>query len=205
MDSSISRRWLLELTVGSICTGIAGCLDSDESNTEDSDSEEPDSEASQHGSDDRDLEIPDSPEEYPVTDSGNRSISDFHSGETYKDIDLGSRDGVDDAYGPHSVLVVNEAGVDEVDFGVIDVVENVIIHHETYAIPEGEKLVATLLEPSKYVLNVYVPEWEGKHSLRVPCSFFDCNGSSTRIGIFADGRINSSGLSTLIGCPSFTC
>lgn len=147
-------------------------------------------------------DIPDSPSDYPVNTG---ELEEFDPGSTYMEVDIGSREGVDDAYKPHDVGIWNEVAESEVTLRIIDYTEESVIHYETYEIPDGTSLSVSLLKPSEYLVEVSVPDTETQHIVRVPCRFFDCNASVTQIAVFEDGQMRSSVLATTVACPSAEC
>jgi len=159
---------------------------------------------SEGGNEDTELEIPDSPDEYPVSE-GDLSLPEFEPGEKYIEFDIQSREGIDDAFGPHGVSVWNATVESAVSLGIIDVLDTSVHHHESYKIPHNQEIFVSLLNPSKYILNIRVPDRETEQTLLVPCGFFDCNESSTLIGIFDGGQIESTVRSTRAACPGYDC
>lgn len=151
--------------------------------------------------DDVDALVDGNPEDYPVNSGG---LDEYPPEETHREVDVGSRDGVDDRYGPHGVLLWTDAADLEIDLRVVDAAESSVVYRERHALPADAVLSVRLLEPSLYLVEVRVSGTETRHTVRVPCSFFDCNSSSTRIGIDPD-RVRSSVFTTLAGCPSAEC
>lgn len=146
--------------------------------------------------------VPEYPSKYPVS---SRGTVDYYSSGTYETHEIGDRSGVDDAYEPYPIVVWNAAGVPEVELILWDVIDEVDAYSETHEIPEDEDLELVLLEPSKYLVRVRVPDTETQHTVRVPCGFFDCYSIPTTIGILAADEIESdTGLVPLISCPSYS-
>ena len=199
----MDRRTVLLASTTAVAV-IAGCLglESDDSGSA-GDGPSADSEPTDNT--DSDLTIPDSPEEYPVDDPGDRTAIDFSPSDTYKEIELGSRDGVEAKYEPHTIRVCNFASHPEITVGVIDVLDENIVHDETHEIPENEDLKLQLLTPSLYVVNVRLPELDAEHTVNVPCEYFDCNDSNVKIGVFSDEEIASVVSTTLADCPGYPC
>ena len=195
----MDRRTLLALTGSTTLGAVAGCIGAP---TGGGDS---DSDSGPTGNIDSDLTIPDSPEEYPVDDPGDRTAIDFAPSDTYTEIELGSRDGVEATYGPHAIRVMNFASHPEISVGVIDVLNEDIVHDESHEIPEYEDLKLQLLTPSLYVVNVRLSELDAEHTVNVPCGYFDCNDSNIKIGVFSDEEIASVVSTTLADCPGYPC
>ncbi|SDR17020.1 hypothetical protein [Natronobacterium texcoconense] len=200
----MKRRALLATTGPAVLGSIAGCADfvsSVEPSAASGDTDDRDA------VDDSDLEfeIPESPDDVPINDFGNQEISDFSGAETREEIEIGSGDGVDEKYGPHTVLVSNFGSDPELEIGVIDVLSKTVVHGNRHRIPDDERLAIELLTPSKYVVNVRSPESELEHAVRVPCWAFDCNLSSTSIGVFDDDEIASYLMTNLAGCGNYSC
>ncbi|WP_226041594.1 hypothetical protein [Natrinema sp. DC36] len=184
----MNRRTILAGTGFAFSTPFAGCL---------ADSAPSGETGAEH--DLNSSNIPDSPADYPVNTGG---LAEFDPESTYEEVDLGSREGVDDSYRPHDVEIWNEAAEPEVILRIIDSGEALVVHHETYEIPADTSLSISFLEPAEYLIETRVPATEAQHTLRVPRRFFDCNASVTRIGILEDGQMRSSVLSTTAACPS---
>ncbi|WP_226482932.1 hypothetical protein [Natrinema amylolyticum] len=187
----MNRRTILAGAGFAFSTPFAGCLADSVSSGDTGAEHDPDS-----------SDIPDSPGDYPVNTGG---LEEFDPESTYEEIDIGSREGVDDSSRPHDVEIWNEAAESEVVLRTIDFREELVVHHETYEIPDDTSLSVSLVEPSEYLIEMRVPATETQRMLRVPCHFFDCNASVTRIGIFEDGKMRSSVLLTTAACPSAEC
>lgn len=149
-----------------------------------------------------DSNIPDSPSDFPV-DTGD--LGELDPENTSKQVDVGSRAEVDDAYRPHDVRIWNEANEPEIVLRIIEYPVKSVVHHETYEIPGDTELAVSLLEPSEYLIEARVPGTEKQQTLRVPCDFFDCNASTIHISISDDGQIQSVASSQLVACPSADC
>ncbi|WP_247002335.1 hypothetical protein [Halosolutus gelatinilyticus] len=186
----MNRRTLLAGAGVALTIPFAACLDGVAAGESDD------------GGDAADVDIPDSPSEYPVNSGG---LDEFSPTATYEEVAIGSRRGVADEYRPHDVAVWNAAAEPEIDLRIIDSAAESVVHRETYAIPDDTALVVSLLQPSAYLVEVRVPAAETRHTLRVPCHFFDCNSSVTRIGALDDEEIRSSVLSTTAECSSAEC
>ena len=195
----MDRRTLLALTGSTTLGAVAGCIGTPTGGAD------TDSDSDPTGTTDSDLTIPDSPEKYPVDDPGDLTVIDFSPSDTYNEIELGSRDGVKEAYGPHAIRVLNVGGHPEITVGVIDVLDEEIVHDESHAIPENEELRLQLQTPSLYVVTVRLPALDVDHTLKVPCEYFDCNNSNVMIGVFSDEEIASVVSTTLADCPGYPC
>ena len=151
------------------------------------------------------MTFPEDPDEFPVNDD--EGIEDrWEDWDETERIKLGSREGIDDAYGPHGIRVINAADAQPVEFGVFDVLEDEVIHHERYDLDHDEYLEVSLLRPSKYLVKVRLPDAGTEHGLRVPCNLFDCNSSSTNLEIVDDDHFRSSVISTMVAChETFDC
>ena len=187
----MNRRTVLTGTGFALSASSAGCLGNSGLSGDTGDDYGPD-----------DSDTVDSASDYPVNTG---DLEEFDPERTYKEVAVGDRDGVDDSYRPHDVAIWNEAAESEVGLRIVDSTEESVVHHETYQIPADTTLSVSLLEPSEYRIEVRVPATETQHTLRVPCRFFDCNVSSTRIGVFEEGQMRSSVLSTTMACPSAEC
>jgi hypothetical protein len=61
------------------------------------------------------------------------------------------------------------------------------------------------LTPSKYYVQLWGPAIDSPETLLVPCRRFDCNESSTDIGIFESGEVRSAVFGTAVACPHPDC
>lgn len=149
-------------------------------------------------SDDTTIEIPAAPEDVPVS-HGDRSPPSDMGENIHTEVTLGDRVTGDS---PHDVRILNPLGVPEIHVGIVDLADDSVVYDKRHSIPEDEKLKITLLEISDYLVAVFVPEIERQHTVRVPCDYFDCNESTTYVGIDEDGQISSAILREARGCPS---
>lgn len=69
-----------------------------------------------------------------------------------------------------------------------------------YGIPAGDAVVVALLEPSDYNVEVQASVEKADASLTIPQSRFDCNESTTQVGVFGDGTVKSRLATTLASC-----
>lgn len=187
----MNRRTVLAGVCFALPASSAGCLGSSGLSGATGDEHEPDDSATL-----------DSPTDVPVNMG---DLAEFDPERTYKEITVRSRDGVAESYRPHDVAIWNEAAEPEVGLRITESAGGSVVHHETYEIPADTTLSVSLLEPSEYRIEVRVPAAGTRHTLRVPCRFFDCNVSSTQIGVFEDGQMRSSVISTTMECPSAEC
>ena len=147
--------------------------------------------------------IPDSPESYPIIQPGDRSFDSFYEME-FETRELGTED---DYYRPHAIKVGNVGGVSGIDVGIIDTLAEEVMFKGRHTPPDGTGVKFRLLTPAQYIVKVRVPESDYQHTVRVMCSTFDCNASSTQIGVFDDDDIASSNtsLGAICGRGTFTC
>lgn len=183
----MNRRAFLGL-VGGVTSGFAGCLAPGASDP-----------------------APDSPSTTPpATPSGTPPVNTGGRGEydpetTYEQVEVGSRAGVNDDFLPHDLHIWNATpGQRVVTLRLLDRVANETVHRATYTIPADNVLEVTLLEPSRYFVQLWGPAINTE-TLLVPCSLFDCNNSGTGVHIYENGHIGSSVASTLAGCPAPDC
>ncbi|QLH81711.1 hypothetical protein [Halosimplex pelagicum] len=146
-------------------------------------------------------DLPETPGEYPM---GTGDLDAFDPTETYRTVEVGSREGVPEAFRPHDVAVWNAASHDETVVDIHDYATETRPLDRSFAIPDDAAVRVSLLEPSPYLVTVGVPDAGAEQTLKVPCRFFDCNSSATQVGLF-DGEIRSTVWSTLAGCRSPTC
>ena len=115
-------------------------------------------------------------------------------------VPVGSREGVEDAFGPHDVRIWNAGGDQRtVRVRVRDTLAGTPAHEAAHTIPADEALQVDLREPSRYVVELWGPTIVTT-TLRVPCRLFDCNESSTLVAVRSTGDVDSSVLSTMAGC-----
>lgn len=147
---------------------------------------------------------PATPESTPPANTG--GLDEFDPSTTYKWVEVGTREGVKENFKPHDLQLWNTFENEQtVSLRILDRLADTTAHRATYAIPADAALEVTLLTPSKYYVQLWGPAIDTPETLLVPCTLFDCNTSATRIGIFESGRVRSSVLSTLVGCPSPEC
>lgn len=211
----MNRRTLLAGAGIALVTGLGGCLvdatspdDAGNENGSDDGSRNESDDGGRNGNDDGngdgidDRSIPDSPSDYPRDTGG---LDAFDPAGTYEEVDVGSREGVDDAYRPHDVRVWNAGAVPAIELRIVDATGEAVVHDATHEIPEDDELTISLLKPSVYLVELRIPTAGTRQTVRVPCTLFDCNGSATQIGVLEDGRIEGRVVTTLAGCPSADC
>lgn len=182
----MNRRKVLGL-IGGVTSGFAGCLATG---------------MGESAPESRSPTPPATPTDTPPVNTG--GLDEFDPTETYKNIELGSR-GVLGDFRPHDLHIWNAAPDQRVvNLRILDRVANESVHRATNTIPADDALAVTLLEPSRYFVQLWGPEI-ATETLLVPCDFFDCNSSVTSIGLFENGHIRSSVRSTLVACPSPDC
>lgn len=182
----MKRREILGV-IGGLTSGLTGCLATGVSN-QPADS----------------TTTPRTPRETPPVNTG--GLSEFDPGDTYQHIDIGTRDGVPEKFKPHTLLVWNALEREtQVFIRILDRVAATTAHRDEYKIPTDQTLRVTLLAPSRYYLQLWGTAIESPETLLVPCSLFDCNSSVTRIGVFENGDVRSSVMSTAAACPSPDC
>lgn len=184
----MNRRKFLGL-VGGVTSGFAGCLASGTSDpTPDSTSPTP----------------PATPSGTPPVNTG--GPDEFDPADAYKQVEVGSRAGVNEDFLPHDLHIWNAASDQRVvNLRILDRLATTTAHRAAYTIPADKGLEVTLLTPSKYYVQLWGPAIDTPETLLVPCDLFDCNESSTGISIHDHGHIHSSVVSTLAGCPGYDC
>lgn len=184
----MNRRAILGL-VGGVTGGFAGCLATGVSD------QAPDSTATTP---------PATPSGPPPVNTG--GLSEFDPAETYKHVDVGTRDGVPEKFEPHDLLIWNALEREtRISMRLLDRVADTTTHRDEYDIPADQAVSVTLLSPSRYFVQLWGLAIESPETLLVPCSLFDCNSSVTRIGVFERGDVRSSVMSTTAACPSPDC
>lgn len=185
----MDRRKVLGL-IGGCASGFAGCLATEMG---ESDSEPLSSTP------------PTTPGDRPPVSSGGLENENFNPSDTYKNVDVGSRDGVLEEFRPHDLQIWNAASNQRVvNIRILDRVANNTAHRASYKIPTDTALALSLLTPSRYYVQIWGPEADTE-TLFVPCNSFDCNSSVTKIGIFKNGDIRSTFRKSIAGCPSPDC
>jgi hypothetical protein len=186
----VNRRSVLTGLGSSVALSTTGCLSGTLGATADETASE------------TNIALSKTPAQYPTATG---DLERFAPTETFGKVNVGSREGVDEAYQPHDVSIWNEAGYAETVVEVADYRSNSKPLERTFEVPTDTALGVSLLEPSLYLVTVSLPSAGSELTLRIPCFAFDCNASSTQFGLFADGAIRSTTGSTLAGCPSPDC
>lgn len=183
----MNRREVLGL-VGGVSCGFAGCLATG---------------AGESAADSTSTTPPATPSGTPPVNA--RGLDEFDPTDTYKQVEVGSRAGVNEGYRPHDLHIWNAAPDQRVvNLRILDRVANETIHQAAYTVPADDALAVMLLEPSRYFVQLWGPAI-ATETLLVPCDLFDCNSSVTKIGVFENGHIRSLVRSTLAACPSPDC
>ncbi|WP_336135897.1 hypothetical protein [Natronomonas amylolytica] len=143
------------------------------------------------------------------TDDGADSpdLDSFDPTAVRTELAVGSREGVADpeANRPHGVSVWNAMpDVSTVEVRIVDVADDRVVLELTTKLAADAAVEFSLLEPSAYRLDVRVPAMDARETVEVSRSWFDCNGSSTQVGVFEDGRIDSRTVTTLLECADVT-
>lgn len=144
--------------------------------------------------------LPASAKQFPVN-SGELSPLGSGGG-THESYEIGSREGVADAFGPHAIQIMDKAGVSSVEVTVWDILDSEVVYTRRHQIPPLQIVELHLLKPSTYLVRIRVESIDAVHTVRVLCEFFDCNTSGTDIGIL-DGGIKSVVWSSLAGCGEY--
>lgn len=196
---SPTRRKVLQTITTAIPVGTAGCLTSSTfQNTESSPSNSPRNTSTPTST------PPATPETTPPESSGR--VPDAKQKTTYKRVKIGSRQGVEGDFKPHALIIWNTLNSEQsVSVQILNKIAESTVHRADYNIPSDEAVKIHLLTPSKYYVQLWGPPIGSPETLLVPCDRFDCNESSTIIGIFDDGKVGSTILSTLVACPGYDC
>ncbi|MFP4590218.1 MAG: hypothetical protein ACLFMX_05955 [Halobacteriales archaeon] len=189
-----SRRRLLAAIGTAPLVGVAGCLGL----APRADADDP--------RDTPEFDYPDDPDRYPAFDDDHPVDVQIDRDDADDTVEIGSREGVPDRHRPHHLQIADDVGGSTVEIGIYDALADEPVHGASHDLPEDGVRRFSLLEPSKYVLVLRVPDLEAERTLRVPCSFFDCNLSQTDVLIREDGTIHASVVSTLVACSDpFEC
>lgn len=140
--------------------------------------------------------------DYPT---GTGDLETFDPEYTAEQVSVGSRDGVanPENNGPHDLRIWNASAASRsVEVSILDYLAHATAHDATYDLPADTALTVSLLEPSYYVVELGVADLDTEEALSVPRSFFDCNTSKTRIGIFENGAIKSIVITTAVLCQT---
>lgn len=122
---------------------------------------------------------------------------------TYLDFQTGSENTVTDPEQnqPHEIGIWNATAE---TFGItVEIFEQPTesaVLSGTYRLPSDTDLSLTLLEPATYLVRIQPVTTDAKESLHIPRDRFDCNASTTHVGIRENGRINSTLLTTTREC-----
>lgn len=152
------------------------------------------------------FDYPDDPDRYPAFDEDRPVDVQVAPDQVTETVEIGSRDGVPDHHHPHHLLIIDDADGSTVEVGIYDALADEIVYEASHELPEDGARRLAILEPSKYIFKVRVPDLEAEETLQVPCSFFDCNHSQTYVVLHESGEIHSSVVSTLVACRDpFEC
>lgn len=135
--------------------------------------------------------------------SGDGDLESFDPDSVQAEIELGNRDEVADESlnQPHDVAVWNATATSiSVELQVSDAAGERPPFEMAYGIPAGDAVVVALLEPSEYNVEVQASVAEAEASMTIPRSRFDCNASTTQVGVFGDGTVKSRLVTTLAYC-----
>lgn len=183
----MNRRRVLA-ALGATAGSLAGCV-ADGADDPDADGRTPTPPATPRGT--------------PPVNSG--GLGEFDPASTYEQVDVGSRERVDDRFGPHDVRVWNAVDIERtLHLRVVDRQAEATTYRAAHEVPADAAVDLTLLEPAPYLLQVWAAGGRPRTVLRVPCSVFDCNASATSVAVHGD-RTESSVVSTLAGCPAPDC
>lgn len=139
--------------------------------------------------------------------SDTTGLDSFDPERVQTELAVGSRAGVADPEDnqPHGVSVWNAmAETSTVEVRIVDAAADQVVLELTSTLASDAAVEFSLLEPATYRLDVRVPVGEASETVEVSRSWFDCNGSSTQIGVFEDGRIDSRTVTTLLACTDVT-
>ncbi|WP_158059416.1 hypothetical protein [Halorussus halophilus] len=177
MPSHRSRRAFLAAGVGTLAS-LAGCLGSDSV-----------------------LIAPKSYHSPPMSDG---ELHRYEPERTVEKLDVGDPDAIanDPDTQPHSVGIWNVGEAERrIRVELRDVDSNEQIFAETVEFPADAELSFRLYEPATYVLRLHVPATGVRETLQIPRETFDCNESSTSVGVFGY-EIRSTTYSQLLACES---
>lgn len=132
---------------------------------------------------------------------GTGGVDDLGLPDSYERIKVGSRDDISEDYQPHDLDIWHGLESEQpIYLRILDRRAGTTVHQSEYHIPAVATLDVTLLRPSKYYVQVWGPPIETPQTLLVPCTFFDCNSSTTVIKILKNGSVRSAVPSTLKNC-----
>lgn len=134
---------------------------------------------------------------------GEGDLESFDPDSVQAEIELGNRDEVakESLNRPHDVTVWNATATSvTVELQVSDAAGDRPPFEMTYGIPADDAVVVALLEPSDYDVEVQASVEGAEASMTIPRSRFDCNGSTTQVGVFGDGTVKSRLVTTLAYC-----
>ncbi|PSQ08453.1 hypothetical protein BRC97_00895 [Halobacteriales archaeon QS_6_71_20] len=120
----------------------------------------------------------------------------------FRALAVGDRDGVPfpDANRPVPVRVWNDADRERTLRIRLTLGDDGTVFDRRIAFPADDVLVVDLREPNGYEL-AWVDDGEARSLATVAASYFDCNESVFEAAVRADGRVESAGLTTTLGCP----
>ncbi|GAA0208234.1 hypothetical protein [Halobaculum roseum] len=104
-------------------------------------------------------------------------------------------------YEPHHVSVWNATDEPrQISLEITDRSNQRGLFEMTETVPVDVALKVTLPDRSTYTIELRVPVLDAQQTLRVPSQRFDCNESTTQIGVFSSGEIRSTILTTSLRC-----
>lgn len=144
----------------------------------------------------------DGPDDGNQSDGGTDDTFEFDpaSEDPFESVTLGSREGLDFAtmVRPKALAVWNDADAERsLDVAVTRNGESTL--DRTVAFPADEWFSVRLAEPADWSVEVAL-DGDVVWSRSFPPSAFDCNGTTTHVAVGPDGTVETSTLSTALGC-----
>ena len=135
----------------------------------------------------------------PESSDPKQSEMEFNPEYMQTEIEVGSPEGIEER--PHSLQFWNATPSSLLtNFHIFDKSVEKISLDVTTDLPADVGLSVSLVEPSDYRLQIQAPSEEIEATVTVSRSWFDCNPSSTQIGLFEDGRVESRKYTTWLEC-----
>jgi hypothetical protein len=208
----MKRRTLLRAAGAALGTGtLAGCL------ADDGGTGGPGGDGDAGGTDPSGTETPSPGTDTPTDTTDTADEGSGHEGtagdpeqfafdpepdDPFQSETIGSRDAVEnpDDNRPHGVAVWNAADRER-SIGVAVRRGSATVFDRTLTFPADGYLSLTLAEPADYTVSLRAGD-EHLEDVDVGRSWFDCNSSSTQIGVLGDGEVRSTTVSTMVACDA---
>lgn len=141
--------------------------------------------------------------EYPSPEQGTDLVSKFDPERTDASVTVGGKPDDSEPSRSHSLLVWN-AGTETraLSIQVTDRRDGTTVIDDTCEVSADGSVTVSFVEPSTYVVDVWLPATGTGASVTVGPGLIDCNASSTYVRVDGDGGFTATTFSTAVACPS---